>query len=110
MTIGFRTKKLQKACSQQKEGVKAYGAECARKLRARLADLSAAPSLEAMRGLPGRTHELKGERQGELAIDLKHPFRLVFVPDHDPVPETEDGGLDWAQVTDIEVIAIEDYH
>jgi proteic killer suppression protein len=35
---------------------------------------------------------------------------MLFVPNHDPVPEKEDGGLDWTQVTAVEIIGIEDTH
>lgn len=59
---------------------------------------------------PGRCHELKGERAGQLSVDLTHPHRLVFVPSDDPPPERPEGGLDWGLVTAITVIAIEDTH
>jgi len=38
------------------------------------------------------------------------PQRLIFEPDHNPVPQKPDGGLDWTQVTRIRVIEITDYH
>lgn len=59
---------------------------------------------------PGRCHELKGERAGQLSVDLVHPHRLVFVPSDDPPPEHPEGGLDWGLVTSVTVIAIEDTH
>jgi proteic killer suppression protein len=45
-----------------------------------------------------------------LAVHLVHPKRLVFVPDHNPVPGKSDGGLDWAQVTRVLVTDVVDYH
>jgi len=36
-----------------------------------------------------------------LSVDLDHPHRLIFLPDHDPVPLLPDGGLDWSRVTAI---------
>jgi hypothetical protein len=57
-----------------------------------------------------RCHELTGDRKGSLAVDVEHPKRLIFEPDHNPRPEKADGGLDWRQVTKIRVLAIEDYH
>lgn len=110
MNIGFRTKRLQKTCSNLKEGERKLGSECAKKLRLRMADLQAAQCLEDCRNLPGRLHELKGDRAGELAFDLKQPHRLVLVPDHDPVPEKESGGINWTLITDILIHEIEDYH
>ena len=50
------------------------------------------------------------DRQGQLAVDLVHPKRLVFEPDHDPLPTNAAGGLDWSQVTAIVIVEIVDYH
>lgn len=60
---------------------------------------------------PGRCHELtEGQRSGQLSVDLDHPYRLIFVPNHDPVPKQPDGGLDWSQVTAIKILGVEDTH
>jgi len=45
-----------------------------------------------------------------ILVDIEHPFRIVFEPGHNPVPKTEDGGIDLTQVTAIEILSIEDYH
>lgn len=83
----------------------------AEKLQQRLSELAAAESLEDMRYLPGaRCHELTGNLAGSLAVDLVHPNRLIFTPDHDPIPLKEDGGLDWASVTAICIVDYGDYH
>ena len=61
----------------------------------------------------GRCHELtEGRRRGQfhLSVDLDHPYRLIFVPDHDPIPKREDGGLEWSQVTAIKILGVEDTH
>lgn len=63
-----------------------------------------------MRGLPGRCHELDGDRAGELALGLLDGKRLIFEPDADPVPEKEDGGLDWLGVEAIRLLEITNYH
>jgi len=64
-----------------------------------------------MRQLPGaRCHELKGNMEGTLAVDLDQPYRLLFEPANDPIPRKEDGGLDWKKVTAITVTEIRDYH
>jgi proteic killer suppression protein len=63
-----------------------------------------------MRKLPGRCHELKGDRGGQLSLDLDGPYRLIFRPGHDPIPAKGDGGLDWAQVTDIVMLEVVDTH
>lgn len=108
--IEFSTKKLKKACSSDKAMRGRWGDELAKKLRRRLADLEAADSLDEMRNLPGRCHELTGDLDGSLAVDLKHPYRLIFRPNHKPTPTKDDGGLDWSQVTKILVTDVTDYH
>ena len=59
---------------------------------------------------PERRHELSGKRKGTFAVDLKHPFRLLFRPNHDPVPLKEDGGIELKLITSIEIIGVEDNH
>ena len=46
--------------------------------------------------MPGRLRELKGNR------------KLIFLPNHKPMPSTEDGGLDWSRVTAVKILGIED--
>jgi len=76
-----------------------------------LNELAAAETLEDMRQLPGaRCHELAGDLTGQLAVDLAHPYRLVFSPDHDPLPTKDDGGLNWPEVTAICIESVVDYH
>ena len=111
MEILFASRKLEKACNIEREGIRMWGPENARKVRQRLAELSAADTLAAMSTLPpARLHPLKGSLRGKFAVDVKHPFRLVFEPAHDPVPLTDDGGMDLNRITRIQVLSIEDYH
>lgn len=111
MQVFFRSKKLQKICSSAKEIQKAFGAARARKLQQRLLELSAAENLSQISRLPpSRCHEMTGDRQDQLSVDLDHPYWLFFIPANDPVPRKEDGGLDWPAVTEIEILEIEDPH
>ena len=71
---------------------------------------AAAETLEDMRLLPGRCHELTGDRAGQLALDLDHLYRLIFMPFHDPIPTKADSGLDWTAVTAVVIVGVEDYH
>lgn len=75
-----------------------------------MADLSAAPTLEDLRTLPGRLHELTGDRKGQLALDLQQPYRLVIEPTEEPAPVKDDGGLDWRRITAVTIVEIVDYH
>jgi proteic killer suppression protein len=113
MKITFKTKKLQKLFNQQKEVVRKYGERRAKLLQLRLVQLQAAQSLADLGppySGPARCHELKGHRAGIFSVDLEHPYRLLFRPDHDPVPTREEGGIDWSQINEIEIISVEDTH
>ena len=113
MEITFATKKLQKRLNESKTMIKAYGPKQSRKLKIVLASLRAAPNLGIFAppySPPNRCHELKGNLKGVLSIDLDHPYRLLFKPDHDPVPMRDEGGLDWNKVTIIEIKGVEDTH
>ncbi len=109
MEIAFADAKLQKLCSNQGKLVGKYGPRLAVVIQRRLADLEAAETLEVMRTLPGRCHELRENLSGCLAIDLVHPDRMVFRPKQPP-PVNDDGQLPWNQVVAIEVVGIGDYH
>lgn len=108
--ILFKGERLQKTCSDIRLLKRAHGAQLAELVRRRLDELRAAPNLETMSRLPGRCHELKGDRAGTLAVDLVHPQRLIFEPSENPVPRKADGGLDRRLVTSVRVVGIEDYH
>jgi len=110
LIILFKDERLQRELTNHKNLTKRHGAHRTRKIEQRLADLSAAPNLEIMSTLPGRCHELKGDLQGCLAVDLDHPYRMVFEAANDPIPVKPDGGLDRSFVTEIRILRIEDYH
>ena len=111
MEVSFSTAKLAKICNSAKKLRGEYGPRMADLIQQRLAELKAADTLADMRSLPGaRCHELKGNLAGHLAVDLVHPNRMVFVPDHDPVPTKDDGGMNWDEITAVVVIGIGDYH
>jgi plasmid maintenance system killer protein len=82
----------------------------ARVIRRRLDDLDAAETLEDMRNIAGRCHELLGDRAGQLSLDLAHPQRLIFVPQGERVLRKADGGLDWTQIRSVRILGIEDTH
>ena len=110
MNILFRDSRLRKRCNDYRKLQREYGEEMAKVIRRRLDDLYAAPNLQAMRGLAGRCHELGHDRAGQISLDLRGQYRLLFVSAHDPCPVNADGGLDWSRVTAIEVIGVEDTH
>lgn len=110
MDIVFQTHTLADECNDIKALTRHYGPDNAKRIRRRLDDLWAAANLAIMRLLPGRCHELSGDRAGQFALDVRHLYRLVFEPAHDPIPRRDDGGLDWSNVTAVRILRVEDYH
>jgi len=109
--ISFRTNQLEKCANNFKEAVKKWGDQYAYRVIQRLDGLKAANSLEDVSHLPPpRCHELDGQRKGQFAVTTKDPARLIFKPDHAPVPLKTDGGIDRSQVTCILILEVEDYH
>lgn len=106
----FTSEKLKRALSSHRTMRKAWGKEGAKQIALRLQQLAAAPGLADMRDLPGRCHELSNDRSRHLAVDVHHPYRLIFRPSADPAPSKADGGLDWTAVDSITVTEIVNYH
>lgn len=109
MEVSFATSKLKKLCESRKALTKKHGEQCARRVMARIEDLESAKSLEELRELPGRCHELKGDRAGKLAVDLHGGVRLVFEAIGDQTWKP-DGGLDWAAVEAVRITELVNYH
>ena len=78
MQISFADKKLENVYQDQRLLIKIHGPIRAKKINQRLALLRAAETLADIRNFPGRCHELKGDRAGQLALDLDHPYRLIL--------------------------------
>lgn len=110
MEITFEDNNLRKCANDDRLAVKKLGQRCAELYKRRLDDLQAATSLEDVRHLPGRFHELTANRKGEWACDLVHPLRLIFTPHEKPIPTDGDGKYIWAEIKGIEIIEIKDYH
>ena len=111
MQLSFKNADLHDLCSDDKLLRKRFGEKGRKKIRQRLDDFDAAENLAVIGRLPGaRCEELKGNRAGTFSVRVHDGFRIVFVPDHDPVPRKDDGGVNWSAVTAIRIEAIEDYH
>lgn len=85
-------------CTDYGVAKKEYGEKMAAKIHQRMVELEAAELVDMLiQYSVGRCHPLKGDRQGQYAMDLLHPYRLVF----------EQNGKN---IMLIRIIAIEDYH
>ena len=89
---------MRKVCTDAREARKLYGEIMARKIHQRIDELTAADSVEMMIQCHiGRCHRLIGDREGQYALDLDHPYRLIF---------TQIGN----EIQIVEVQEIVDYH
>ncbi len=108
MHIDFASPDLKGLCASERQAVRELGRPCARKLFARLADLKAAEHVgELVAGYP---HPLKGDRAGQFSLRLEGGKRLVFKLANEPIPQTDDGSIDWKRTTRICIVFIGDYH
>ena len=111
MDIVFVRRKLEKTFNSETALKKVFGDRMARTIAMRMAVLRHARTLSMVPVTkPDRRHQLEGDRAGQYAVDLVHPKRLVFEPNHNPLPRKEDRGIDTDQVTAITVIEVIDYH
>ncbi len=79
MNITYKNKKILKVCTNASTAEKAYGREMADKIHQRIGEIQAADTVEMMIQFHiGRCHPLSQNRKGQYAVDLVHPYRLVF--------------------------------
>ena len=110
MELSYKSRKLEKQLTDPREMAKSFG-QLAVKIKMRLKNLTDADNLAIMETIPAaRCHELTGERKGEIAVEVSGNYRMIFEPNHNPIPRKDDGGLNWENVTKIQMNAIEDYH
>lgn len=79
MEITYKNNKIRKICTDIKVAEKTYGAQMAEKIDMRIGEISASDTVEMMIQFRiGRCHPLTQNRKGQYAMDLVHPYRLVF--------------------------------
>lgn len=110
MNITFKSKKLEKLANNDRKRLKELGKLRADKFKLRLTQFSNIDTLEGARYLPGNYHELKENRKGQWACDLDQPYRLIFEPHENPIPEDEHGKYIWIEINGVEIMEIINYH
>lgn len=110
MNITFGDRKLEKYANNDSLGQRKLGKDRFTRFKRRLDQLRYSTTLEDVRNQPGRFHELGEDRKGQWSCDLDHPYRLIFIPHEDPIPEDDDGGYIWTEILGVEIMEIEDYH
>ena len=79
MIIQFQSKKLQSQYEDFRKAQKAYPKEVAKKYISRINIIKHSKSIDELVQLPGlRCHALKGNRNGQWAINLTGYYRLIF--------------------------------
>lgn len=111
MEISYQNKRLAKLLANRKEVMRTYGPDNGKRILLRLNQIAAAAHLFELSQLPQtRVHELKADRDEQISIDVKHPYRLIAVLGNQPVPRKLDGGLDWVRIDHLTVLEITDTH
>lgn len=111
MDISYKIKKLQKICNSKELLERNFGQDCGRKIAKRLLELKAAQNLGMIPSTPPpRCHMLTGDREGQFSVDIKQPYRLIFVQDHKRIPVNPDGGIDLLHITAICILEVTDPH
>lgn len=79
MVITYKNKRIEKVCTDAKTAERTYGQDMADKIHQRVDEINAADTVELMIQFRiGRCHPLSQNRKGQYAVDLVHPYRLVF--------------------------------
>ena len=79
MEISYKNNKIRKVCTDAKVSDRTYGNEMSEKIQMRIGEIEAADTVEDMiKYRIGRCHSLINNRKGQYAVDLVHPYKLVF--------------------------------
>lgn len=98
MDITYKSRKIEKICTDPRTAERIYGQEMADKIHQRIDEISAADTVEMMIQFHiGRCHPLTQNRKGQYAMDLVHPYRLVF---------EKNGG----EIQMVNILEVVDYH
>ena len=98
MKIEYNSKSIEKVCTNATVAEKKYGLQMAEKIQMRIDQIKASDSINQMIQFHiGRCHLLRGNRKNQFAMELVHPYRLIF--------EEKDNEIKIANI-----LGIVDYH
>ena len=103
LELAFAHKSLRELCESQLRAERKFGIAIARKLRARLADLRDAETINDV--IAGRP-ELLASAPEKMAVNLGEKVCIVFCANHVSNPRTEAGGVNWSRVNRIKILDI----
>lgn len=104
LELAFTTKELRAICEIAARAAETYAPPVAEALRHRLADLSAAPTVSDV--IAGRP-QVRSDPDC-MSVEFSENHRLVFRANHQKKPTRLDGAVDWAKVSRIKILCIED--
>lgn len=79
MEIEYSNRSIEKVCTDASAAIKKHGQEMADRIHQRIDEIYAADTVEEMIQFKiGRCHPLHKNRKSQYAVDLVHPYRLVF--------------------------------
>ena len=110
MLVTSDNKDLQMLLSGNSKAVRSFGQQRYKLLQRRIKMLQQAETLEDVRNVSGHFHELTENRKGQWACDLDQPYRLIFVPHENPIPQNENGQYVWIEIKGVELTEIVNYH
>ena len=81
MELRFKNNTIKKQCEDPGRAQRDFGPRMGNLLTQRVGELAAATNLWDIKLIPAAgLHRLHGPRKDQYAVDLVHPFRLVFSP------------------------------
>jgi hypothetical protein len=103
--LNFANLELRSICESRRRAIHVLGAEAARELAQRLADISAFATAAEFADF--FSDEIVDRSPQERALRLQAGRDLVFCAGHVEVPIAEDGSTDWTKVSRLRIIALE---
>lgn len=97
MQLDYATRELERVCTDARRMQAAYGANVAKKLKLRLAELNYVDEMADVLDGPGRWEELTGDHAGQWSARLTANWRLIVQPEQ-------------RDVVTVIVVEIVDYH
>lgn len=98
LQITYKNNKLKEECEKYDVSKRHYGEQMAEKIFFRIGQLRSVDTVEELiKYKLGRCHGLEGNRKKQYALDLVHPYRLVFT-------------VEGKEVQLAKIIEIKDYH
>lgn len=105
LEIAFLEKSHRQLCENETIAERKLGTNVAEKLKRRFADLRAATNVKDL--AVGKPQEISSAGQQQISVELCDGYHFVFCANHNSNPLLESGSIDWARVSRIKILRIE---